>query len=83
MIQCPHEIHPQSLTYKRCDTGYPPYERLQDRGRGLQGSGYATQLILFLTDHNPDALAEAQELIDACNREQLGLILLTKNRGVR
>lgn len=32
----------------------------------------------YIMDNNPDALAEAQELIDVSNREQLGLILLTK-----
>ena len=30
----------------------------------------------YITDNNPDALAEAQELMDASNREQLGLTRL-------
>lgn len=36
-----------------------------------------------IMDNNPDALAEAQELIDISNREQLGLIFLTKTEMLR
>lgn len=37
----------------------------------------------YIMDNNPDVLAEAQELIDASQREQLGLILLTKTEMLR
>lgn len=37
----------------------------------------------YIMDNNPDALAEAQELIDISNREQLGLILLNKTELLR
>jgi hypothetical protein len=37
----------------------------------------------YIMDNNPDTLAEAQELIDISNREQLGLILLSKTELLR
>lgn len=37
----------------------------------------------YIVDNNPEAIAEIQTLIDANNREQLGLILLTKTEILR
>jgi hypothetical protein len=51
--------------------------------KACKAVGMPRSSFYYITDNNSDALAEAQELIDACNREQLGLILLTKNRDVR
>jgi hypothetical protein len=37
----------------------------------------------YIVENNPEAIAEIQTLIDANNREQLGLILLTKTEILR
>lgn len=37
----------------------------------------------YIVENNPEAVAEIQSLIDANNREQLGLILLTKTEILR
>jgi len=33
----------------------------------------------YIVENNPEAIAEAQAIIEANNREQLGLILASKN----
>jgi ACT domain-containing protein len=37
----------------------------------------------YIVDNNPETIAEAQAIIEANNREQLGLILASKNEILR
>ena len=37
----------------------------------------------YIVENNPEAIAEAQAIIEANNREQLGLILASKNEILR
>jgi hypothetical protein len=37
----------------------------------------------YIVENNPEAMAEAQAIIEASNREQLGLILASKNEILR
>jgi hypothetical protein len=37
----------------------------------------------YIVENNPEAIAEVQDIINASNREQLGLMLLSKNELLR
>jgi len=50
--------------------------------KACKAVGMPCSSFYYITDNHPDALAEAQELIDASHLEQPGLIRLTKNLDV-
>ena len=45
--------------------------------------GIARNSFYYIVENNPEAIAEFHEIIDASNREQLGLMLLSKNQLLR
>jgi len=46
-------------------------------------AGMSRSSFYYIVENNPEAIAEVQAIIDACNREQLGLMLLCKNELLR
>ena len=48
-----------------------------------QEVGMPRSSFYYLVENNPEAIAEIQGIIDANNREQLGLILLSKTQMLR
>ena len=45
--------------------------------------GIARSSFYYIVENNPEAIAEVQDIINASNREQLGLMLLSKNELLR
>ena len=45
--------------------------------------GMARSTFYYIVENNPEAIAEVQDIINASNREQLGLMLLSKNELLR
>ena len=45
--------------------------------------GMARSTFYYIVENNPEAIAEFQDIINASNREQLGLMLLSKNELLR
>ena len=45
--------------------------------------GIARSSFYYIVETNPEAIAEVQDIINASNREQLGLMLLSKNELLR
>ena len=45
--------------------------------------GIAHSSFYYIVENNPEAIAEFQDIINASNREQLGLMLLSKNELLR
>ena len=45
--------------------------------------GIARSSFYYIVENNPEAIAEVQGIIDANNREQLGLILMSKTEMLR
>jgi len=45
--------------------------------------GIARSSFYYIIENNPEAIAEIQDIINASNREQLGLMLLSKNELLR
>ena len=45
--------------------------------------GIARSSFYYIVENNPEAIAELQDIINASNREQLGLMLLSKNELLR
>jgi len=45
--------------------------------------GIARSSFYYIVENNPEAITEIQDIINASNREQLGLMLLSKNELLR
>jgi len=45
--------------------------------------GMSRSSFYYIVENNPEAIAEFQDIINASNREQLGLMLLSKNELLR
>lgn len=45
--------------------------------------GIARSSFYYIVENNPEAIAEFQDIINASNREQLGLMLMSKNELLR
>jgi len=45
--------------------------------------GIARSSFYYIVENNPETIAEVQDIINASNREQLGLMLLSKNELLR
>lgn len=45
--------------------------------------GIARSSFYYIVENNPEAITEVQDIINASNREQLGLMLLSKNELLR
>ena len=48
-----------------------------------QAVGMPRSSFYYIVQNNPEAIAEVQDIINASNREQLGLMLLSKNELLR
>ena len=48
-----------------------------------QAVGMSRSSFYFIVQNNPEAITEYQDIINASNREQLGLLLLSKNELLR
>jgi hypothetical protein len=48
-----------------------------------QTVGMPRSSFYYIVENNPEAIAEFQDIINASNREQLGLMLLSKNALLR
>ena len=83
-VQGPHEIPHQSLPCKQRPPSHPAHERRHDGCLGLPDCvGIPRSSFYYIGENHPEAITEIQAIIDANNREQLGLIVLNKTEMLR